>query len=84
MPQSEEVDWQFPVSVLDVVMMGRYGHMSFLRQPKPKDYQKIDEAMSRVQINHLANRQISELSGGQKKNGYFWQGLWLKKVKSFY
>lgn len=82
-PQSEEVDWQFPVSVLDVVMMGRYGHMNFLRRPKPKDYQKIDEAMSRVQINHLANRQISELSGGQKKR-VFWQGLWLKKVKSFY
>ncbi|MPX43037.1 iron ABC transporter permease [Moraxella catarrhalis] len=74
-PQSEEVDWQFPVSVLDVVMMGRYGHMSFLRQPKPKDYQKIDEAMSRVQINHLANRQISELSGGQKKRVFLARAL---------
>ncbi|RKM35183.1 metal ABC transporter ATP-binding protein [Moraxella catarrhalis] len=74
-PQSEEVDWQFPVSVLDVVMMGRYGHMNFLRQPKPKDYQKIDEAMSRVQINHLANRQISELSGGQKKRVFLARAL---------
>lgn len=74
-PQSEEVDWQFPVSVLDVVMMGRYGHMNFLRRPKPKDYQKIDEAMSRVQINHLANRQISELSGGQKKRVFLARAL---------
>lgn len=74
-PQSEEVDWQFPVSVLDVVMMGRYGHMNFLRHPKPKDYQKIDEAMSRVQINHLANRQISELSGGQKKRVFLARAL---------
>ena len=74
-PQSEEVDWQFPVSVLDVIMMGRYGHMNFLRRPKPKDYQKIDEAMSRVQINHLANRQISELSGGQKKRVFLARAL---------
>lgn len=74
-PQSEEVDWQFPVSVLDVVMMGRYGHMNFLRRPKSKDYQKIDEAMSRVQINHLANRQISELSGGQKKRVFLARAL---------
>ena len=74
-PQSEEVYWQFPVSVLDVVMMGRYGHMNFLRRPKPKDYQKIDEAMSRVQINHLANRQISELSGGQKKRVFLARAL---------
>lgn len=74
-PQSEEVDWQFPVSVLDVVMMGRYGHMNFLRRPEPKDYQKIDEAMSRVQINHLANRQISELSGGQKKRVFLARAL---------
>ena len=39
-PQAEEVDWQFPVSVYDVVMMGRYGYMNFLRIPKAEDKQK--------------------------------------------
>lgn len=66
-PQSEEVDWQFPVSVYDVVMMGRYGYMNFLRIPTALDRQKVQEAMERVNIAHLANRQIGELSGGQKK-----------------
>ena len=67
MPQAEEVDWQFPVSVYDVVMMGRYGYMNFLRIPKAEDKQKVLEAMQRVNIEHLAERQIGELSGGQKK-----------------
>ena len=66
-PQAEEVDWQFPVSVYDVVMMGRYGYMNFLRIPKAEDKQKVLEAMQRVNIEHLAERQIGELSGGQKK-----------------
>ncbi len=65
--QSEEVDWQFPVSVYDVVMMGRYGYMNFLRIPKAIDKQKVQEAMQRVNIEHLAHRQGGELSGGQKK-----------------
>ena len=66
-PQAEEVDWQFPVSVYDVVMMGRYGYMNFLRIPKAEDKQKVLEAMQRVNIEHLAERQIGELSGGQKR-----------------
>lgn len=74
-PQSEEVDWQFPVSVFDVVMMGRYGHMNFLRIPKHTDRQKVADAMARVDINHLADRQISELSGGQKKRVFLARAL---------
>ena len=73
-PQSEEVDWQFPVSVYDVVMMGRYGYMNFLRIPKAIDKQKVQEAMQRVNIEHLAHRQIGELSGG-RKNVCFWPAL---------
>ncbi|WP_143531366.1 ATP-binding cassette domain-containing protein, partial [Rodentibacter rarus] len=42
-PQTEEVDWQFPVSVYDVVMMGRYGYMNFLRRPKPEDKQQVQQ-----------------------------------------
>lgn len=66
-PQTEEVDWQFPVSVYDVVMMGRYGYMNFLRRPKTSDKEKVLQAMQRVGIEYLAERQIGELSGGQKK-----------------
>ena len=74
-PQSEDVDWQFPVSVYDVVMMGRYGYMNFLRIPKAEDKQKVKEAMKRVSIEHLADRQIGELSGGQKKRVFLARAL---------
>lgn len=74
-PQSEEVDWQFPVSVYDVVMMGRYGYMNFLRIPSALDKQKVREAMERVSIAHLRDRQIGELSGGQKKRVFLARAL---------
>lgn len=74
-PQSEEVDWQFPVSVYDVVMMGRYGYMNFLRMPKALDKQKVQQAMERVNISHLKDRQIGELSGGQKKRVFLARAL---------
>ena len=66
-PQSEEVDWSFPVLVEDVVMMGRYGHMGFLRRPKECDKQIVTDALKRVDMLELRHRQIGELSGGQKK-----------------
>ncbi|EGZ46817.1 ATP-binding cassette domain-containing protein [Neisseria wadsworthii] len=74
-PQSEEVDWQFPVSVYDVVMQGRYGYMNFLRIPGKTDKQKVQTAMERVDIAHLAERQIGELSGGQKKRVFLARAL---------
>lgn len=74
-PQSEEVDWQFPVSVYDVVMQGRYGYLNFLRLPKAEDKRKVQEAMERVSIAHLAHRQIGELSGGQKKRVFLARSL---------
>lgn len=74
-PQSEEVDWQFPVSVYDVVMMGRYGYMNFFRMPKAVDKQKVLSAMERVNIAHLRDRQIGELSGGQKKRVFLARAL---------
>ena len=74
-PQSEDVDWQFPVSVYDVVMMGRYGYMNFLRIPTALDKQKVQHAMQRVNIEHLAHRQIGELSGGQKKRVFLARAL---------
>ncbi|WP_439256609.1 ATP-binding cassette domain-containing protein [Lonepinella sp. BR2271] len=74
-PQSEDVDWQFPVSVYDVVMQGRYGYMNFLRIPTTLDKQKVQQAMERVDIQHLADRQIGELSGGQKKRVFLARAL---------
>lgn len=66
-PQSEDVDWNFPVLVEDVVMMGRYGHMNLLRRPKGVDYAAVNDALQRVNMLAFRKRQIGELSGGQKK-----------------
>ncbi|WP_295075820.1 manganese/iron ABC transporter ATP-binding protein [Tabrizicola sp.] len=74
-PQAEEVDWSFPVLVEDVVMMGRYGHMGFLRRPSATDRAKVDEALSRVGLLDLRHRQIGELSGGQKKRVFLARAL---------
>ncbi len=74
-PQSEDVDWNFPVLVEDVVMMGRYGRMGFLRIPSPQDKRKVDEALERVGVGALRKRQIGELSGGQKKRVFLARAL---------
>ena len=74
-PQSEDVDWNFPVLVEDVVMMGRYGHMNLLRIPSKKDRQKVDEALERVNMSAYRKRQIGELSGGQKKRVFLARAL---------
>lgn len=74
-PQAEEVDWNFPVSVADVVMMGRYGFMNLLRVPRPIDYQIVRESLERVQMWEFRDRQIGELSGGQKKRAFLARAL---------
>jgi manganese/iron transport system ATP-binding protein len=74
-PQAEEVDWNFPVLVEDVVMMGRYGHMNFLRIPSKRDHQLVDEALSRVGMSDYRKRQIGELSGGQRKRVFLARAL---------
>jgi manganese/iron transport system ATP-binding protein len=74
-PQSEEVDWNFPVLVRDVVMMGRYGKMSFLRIPSQEDKDQVASALARVGLTDLAHRQIGELSGGQKKRVFLARAL---------
>ncbi|MBK1623953.1 manganese/iron transporter ATP-binding protein [Afifella marina DSM 2698] len=74
-PQSEEVDWNFPVLVEDVVMMGRYGRMNFLRQPKRADHAAVAEALERVGMSDFRKRQIGELSGGQRKRVFLARAL---------
>lgn len=74
-PQSEEVDWAFPVLVEDVVMMGRYGHMGFLRRPRAADRAAVDAALARVNMHDFRHRQIGELSGGQRKRVFLARAL---------
>ncbi|HDM8162854.1 TPA: manganese/iron ABC transporter ATP-binding protein [Vibrio harveyi] len=74
-PQSEEIDWNFPVLVEDVVMMGRYGHMGLLRIPKQTDHDMVTAALDRVNMTAFRKRQIGELSGGQKKRVFLARAL---------
>lgn len=74
-PQTEDVDWNFPVLVSDVVMMGRYGKMNFLRIPSQRDRSIVAESLERVGLTALHHRQIGELSGGQKKRVFLARAL---------
>ncbi|MEB7446868.1 metal ABC transporter ATP-binding protein [Arthrobacter koreensis] len=74
-PQSEAVDWTFPLSIRDVVMTGRYGHMGPTRRPRPADRTAVADALARVELTGLADRQIGRLSGGQKKRAFVARGI---------
>jgi manganese transport system ATP-binding protein len=74
-PQSEDVDWAFPLSVRDVVMMGRYGHLGFTRRPRKADKDAVEHALERVELSEYADRQIGQLSGGQKKRAFVARGI---------
>ncbi len=74
-PQAEEVDWAFPVLVEDVVMMGRYGHMGFMRRAGKADHEAVEQALERVNMTEFRKRQIGELSGGQRKRVFLARAL---------
>nr|WP_306440088.1 metal ABC transporter ATP-binding protein [Brevibacterium sp. 91QC2O2] len=74
-PQSEDVDWAFPVSVRDVVMMGRYGLQGPTRRTRAVDRAAVDDALERVELTDFAERQIGQLSGGQKKRAFVARGI---------
>ena len=74
-PQRGSVDWDFPTNVLDVVMMGRYGALGWIRRPGSKEKQKALEALDKVGMVDFAGRQISQLSGGQQQRVFLARAL---------
>lgn len=74
-PQHEAVDWDFPVTVRDVVMMGRVRQIGWLRWPGRGHWQKVEQALARVGLGNLAGRQIGELSGGQRRRVFIARAL---------
>jgi len=74
-PQRTQVDWNFPVTVADVVMMGRVGKLGLLSWPKRHDWSQVRQALSEVGILDLAQRQIGELSGGQQQRMFIARAL---------
>ncbi|MFJ7752994.1 metal ABC transporter ATP-binding protein [Peribacillus muralis] len=74
-PQRESVDWDFPTNALDVVMMGRYGHLGWLKRPGKAERQKAMECLDKVGMVEYANRQISQLSGGQQQRIFLARAL---------
>lgn len=74
-PQSEEIDFGFPVTVYDVVAMGRYGRLGPTRRLREADRAAVQEALTRAGLLELANRQIGTLSGGQRKRAFLARGL---------
>ncbi|HWL32654.1 MAG TPA: metal ABC transporter ATP-binding protein [Gaiellaceae bacterium] len=74
-PQRGSVDWDFPTSVLDVVLMGRYGKLGWVRRPGSDDRAAAREALEQVGMTELAGRQISQLSGGQQQRVFLARAL---------
>ena len=74
-PQRESVDWDFPTSALDVVTMGLYGTLGWLRRPGRKERDVATACLEKVGISHLAGRQISQLSGGQQQRLFLARAL---------
>ncbi len=74
-PQKESVDWDFPASVLDVVLMGRYGKMGLFTRPRKADKEVSMECLRQVDMVEYANRQISQLSGGQQQRVFLARAL---------
>ena len=74
-PQRESVDWDFPVTVMDVVMMGRYGHVGWFKRPQKADREIARECLDKVKMLPFAKRQISNLSGGQQQRVFLARAL---------
>lgn len=74
-PQREEIDWDFPINVFDVVLMGRYGQLSLFKRPNQEDKAIAQQALEQVGMQAFAERQISQLSGGQQQRVFLARAL---------
>ncbi len=74
-PQSGSVDWDFPATVQDVVLMGCYGKLGWVRRPRKADMELTKQALAKVGMQDYANRQISQLSGGQQQRVFLARAL---------
>ena len=74
-PQRSQVDWNFPVTVADVVMMGRVGKLGIMRWPRPRDWKLVHQALADVGMADFIGRQINELSGGQQQRMFIARAL---------
>lgn len=74
-PQHNDIDWDFPVTVSDVVMMGRTRHVGWFRYPGKRDRDVVMHLLDHLSLSHLADRQINELSGGQKRRVFVARAL---------
>jgi len=74
-PQRESVDWDFPASVYDIVMMGRYGKLGLFKKPRKADHEIVMECISKVQLSPFKDRQIAQLSGGQQQRVFLARAL---------
>jgi manganese/iron transport system ATP-binding protein len=74
-PQRNQIDWDFPVTVFDVVMMGRVGRLGLLRRPGRRDREQVEQSLATVGLQELAGRQIGQLSGGQQQRMFIARAL---------
>ena len=74
-PQRETVDWDFPLTVFDLVLMGRYGRKGIFSRPSRKDRQDVESYLAMVGLESFAGRQISQLSGGQQQRAFLARAL---------
>ncbi|PAQ15395.1 manganese ABC transporter ATP-binding protein [Bacillaceae bacterium SAOS 7] len=74
-PQRGSVDWDFPTNAIDVVLMGRYGHIGWVKRPRKEDIEFAYSCLEKVGMKEFANRQISQLSGGQQQRVFLARAL---------
>lgn len=74
-PQRNQIDWSFPATVKDIVMMGRVGQIGLFKWPSRSDWESVDESLARVNATHLGQKQIGELSGGQQQRVFIARAL---------
>ena len=74
-PQRASVDWDFPITVRDLVTMGSYGRLGWIKRPGAKEYDEATDALNKLQIHELQDRQIGELSGGQQQRAFLARAL---------